>query len=82
MTMEVTLASGIRVEVIHHLQIEVLSVPQLEDRCNDRIWRSYFRPEVSITGGRCNKKEVGLHHCGVTWTIIIRTRDEIVFNCI
>nr|XP_042098563.1 pregnancy-associated glycoprotein 1-like [Ovis aries] len=50
MTMEVTLASGIRVEVIHHLQIEVLSVPQLEDRCNDRIWRSYVRPEEGSTG--------------------------------
>ena len=75
MTIEATLASGTGVQVLCHLQIEVLSVPQLEDRYNDKIWRSYVRPEVSITSGRCNKKEVGLHHCGVTWTIIIRMRD-------
>ncbi|CAN0330756.1 unnamed protein product, partial [Rangifer tarandus platyrhynchus] len=49
MTIEATLASGIGVEVLCHLQIEVLSVPQLEDRCNDKIRRSYVRPEVSIT---------------------------------
>ena len=53
-------------------------------------WNSHVRPEVSSTGRRCDKKEVGPHLCGETCTKIIWKIIEIVlylrqcylgFNC-
>ena len=41
-------------------------------------WNSHVRPELSSTGGICDKKEVGPHLCGETCTKIIWKRIEIV----
>ena len=50
---------------------------KLKCRYNDRSWNSHIRPDVSSTGGSCDKKEVGLHSCGETCTNIIWKRIEI-----